>query len=207
MPNSIQTQTKRSSLWNQPLQCCNGSPFSTHCRRWGRFGGGTVSINYRRCGKPTCHCAQPGEHGHGPQYLWNATIGGKSYAKNLTTDAEVEKYAAETERYRQFVQLCERLVQVNERLCEEHPVRETPSVAEVKKTVEGCQEALAKEITQVVALWESDMRRFRHCDVEALETQIPWSAHQVGRVFLEQLLNGDGTGYERSSIPCSVYNS
>ncbi len=48
----------------------------------GDFRRGTISVNYRKCGKKNCACARPGHPGHGPQYLWNTTIKGKSYAKN-----------------------------------------------------------------------------------------------------------------------------
>ena len=27
---------------------------------------GSLVERYRKCGKPNCHCAQPGEPGHGP---------------------------------------------------------------------------------------------------------------------------------------------
>ncbi len=50
----------------------------------GDFRRGTISLNYRRCGKKNCACAKQGHPGHGPQYLWNTTIKGKSYAKSLT---------------------------------------------------------------------------------------------------------------------------
>ena len=49
----------------------------------GDFRRGTISVNYRKCGKKNCICSKPGHPGHGPQYLWNTTIKGKSYAKNL----------------------------------------------------------------------------------------------------------------------------
>jgi|SRR5271166_418660 len=39
--------------------------------RVGDFRRGSVSENYRKCGKPNCACAQPGHRGHGPQ--WNLT--------------------------------------------------------------------------------------------------------------------------------------
>ncbi|MBM3803442.1 MAG: hypothetical protein FJW26_14170 [Acidimicrobiia bacterium] len=39
----------------------------------GDFRPGTISANYRRCGKSGCACAQSGHPGHGPQYLWNTT--------------------------------------------------------------------------------------------------------------------------------------
>jgi len=89
----------------------------------GDFRRGTLSVNYRKCGKPTCGCAQPGHPGHGPQYLWNATIGGKSRARNLRLGPEVEKVGHEVGTYRTFVRLCAELVEVNERLCDLRPVR------------------------------------------------------------------------------------
>ena len=39
----------------------------------GDFRRGTLSAVFRRCGKPNCRCARPGERGHGPQ--WNLTGG------------------------------------------------------------------------------------------------------------------------------------
>jgi hypothetical protein len=90
----------------------------------GDFRRGTISVNYRKCGKKGCACAKPGHPGHGPQYLWNTTIKGKSYAKNLRLGPELEKYMKETGNYRNFLSLSEELVQMNERLCVLRPVRE-----------------------------------------------------------------------------------
>ena len=90
----------------------------------GDFRRGTISANYRKCGKKKCVCAKPGHPGHGPQYLWNTTIKGKSYAKNLRLGPELEKYMKETGNYRDFLNLSAQLVQVSERICELRPVRE-----------------------------------------------------------------------------------
>lgn len=90
----------------------------------GDFRRGTISVNYRKCGKKKCVCTKPGHPGHGPQYLWNTTIKGKSYAKNLKLGPELEKYVKETGHYRDFLRLSEELVQVNERICELRSVRE-----------------------------------------------------------------------------------
>ena len=49
----------------------------------GDFRPGMISVNYRKCGKKNCACAGRGHPGHGPQYLWNSTFGGKSAAENL----------------------------------------------------------------------------------------------------------------------------
>ena len=56
----------------------------------GDFRRGTISVNYRKCGKKKCVCVKPGHPGHGPQYLWNTTIKGKSYAKNVRLGPELE---------------------------------------------------------------------------------------------------------------------
>ena len=90
----------------------------------GDFRRGTISVNYRKCGKKKCVCAKPGHPGHGPQYLWNTTIKGKSYAKNLRLGPELEKYMKETGNYRNFLNLSAQLVQVSERICELRPIRE-----------------------------------------------------------------------------------
>ena len=57
----------------------------------GDFRPGTISVNFRKCGKKGCACAQPGHPGHGPQYLWNTTSGGQSRAQNLRLGPELEK--------------------------------------------------------------------------------------------------------------------
>jgi hypothetical protein len=98
----------------------------------GDFRRGMISVNYRKCGKPNCICAQEGHPGHGPQYLWNATIKCKSYAKSIPLGPALEKYKQETDNYRQFTKLCEEIVQVNERICDMRPV---PEVKDEKEMV------------------------------------------------------------------------
>jgi hypothetical protein len=41
----------------------------------GDFRRGTISVNYRKCGKKKCVCTKPGHPGHGPQYLWKSNKG------------------------------------------------------------------------------------------------------------------------------------
>lgn len=107
----------------------------------GDFRRGTISVNYRKCGKKNCICVKSGHPGHGPQYLWSTTIKGKSYAKNLRFGPELQKYVDETANYRRFVELCNEVVGLNERLCDERPVA----------TVEGKDEQgeLKKKLQQL----------------------------------------------------------
>jgi len=105
----------------------------------GDFRRGTVTVNYRKCGKPNCACTQAGHPGHGPQYLWSATIQGKSYAKNLKLGPQMQKYEEETERHRRFVEVCEEIVRINERICDLRPIpqaKDDQELAELKKKLQ-----------------------------------------------------------------------
>jgi hypothetical protein len=106
----------------------------------GDFRRGIISVNYRKCGKKNCACAKPGQVGHGPQYLWNTTIKGKSYAKSLRLGPELQKYMEETARYREFLRLCGELVQLNEEISDLRPVIEIEDKNEreaLKKKLQG----------------------------------------------------------------------
>ena len=89
----------------------------------GDFRRGTISVNYRKCGRSNCACARKDHPGHGPQYLWNVSVGGKTQARNLPLGPELEKMEKEVERYHSFVRLSQELVEVNDRICQLRPVR------------------------------------------------------------------------------------
>jgi len=104
----------------------------------GDFRRGTISTNYRKCGKKNCVCTQAEHPGHGPQYLWNATVGGKSKAKNLELGPELEKVAKEVENYRAFIRMCEELAEVNEKICALRPVRRLEDEEELEDLKKNC---------------------------------------------------------------------
>jgi len=87
----------------------------------GDFRPGLISVNYRRCGKKNCACARPGHTGHGPQYLWNSTFGGKSAAENLPLGPRLEKATKEIATYQRFLQLSKEIVEVNQKICRLRP--------------------------------------------------------------------------------------
>ena len=111
----------------------------------GDFRRGTISANYRRCGKRNCACARASHPGHGPQYLWNATIGGKSRARNLRLGPELEKVGREVDTYRTFVRLCGELVEVNEQLCQLRPAREVANPRELTQLKKKLQRRFARK--------------------------------------------------------------
>src|ERR1039457_7338313 len=57
----------------------------------GDFRRGSVSENYRKCGKPNCACAQPEHPGHGPRFLWTRTARGRGTVGRQLAAREVEK--------------------------------------------------------------------------------------------------------------------
>src|ERR1035438_6835524 len=87
----------------------------------GDFRRGSISENYRRCGKPNCACARPGHPGHGPRYLWTRTVPGRGTRGRQLAADEVEKVRPELDRYQDFAALSEQIVEVNEAICEARP--------------------------------------------------------------------------------------
>ena len=51
------------------------------------FRPGSLMERYRRCGKPTCHCAKEGEAGHGPSWSLTLEVGGKTVTRTIPPDA------------------------------------------------------------------------------------------------------------------------
>ena len=88
----------------------------------GDFRRGSISENYRRCGKPNCGCAQPGHPGHGPRFLWTRTVAGRGTRGRQLAAGEVGKVRGELAAYQEFAALSEQIVEVNEAICEARPV-------------------------------------------------------------------------------------
>jgi hypothetical protein len=88
----------------------------------GDFRRGSISENYRRCGKPNCACAQPGHRGHGPRWLWTRTVAGRGTGGRQLSPGEVDKVRGELGQYQEFAALTEQIVEVSEAICEARPV-------------------------------------------------------------------------------------
>ena len=87
----------------------------------GDFRRGSVSENYRKCGKPNCACAQPGHRGHGPRLLWTRSAKGRRTVGRQLAVAEVEKVRRELARHGEFAAISEQIAEVNEKICEARP--------------------------------------------------------------------------------------
>jgi hypothetical protein len=89
----------------------------------GDFRRGSVSENWRRCGKSSCRrCAEPGSRGHGPRWLWTRTVAGRGTIGRQLRTEELGKVRAELENYQQFAALAEQIAEVSEAICDARPV-------------------------------------------------------------------------------------
>ena len=77
-----------------------------------------------RCSKPNCHCAQPGDPGHGPNFRLTRKVKGKTVAETLSSPAALRKAQREVGEFRKFQQLSAQLVEVNEAICPQRPMEE-----------------------------------------------------------------------------------
>jgi uncharacterized protein DUF6788 len=98
----------------------------------GDFRRGSVSENYRKCGKPNCACTAPDHPGHGPRFLWTRSGRGRKTIGRQLAAAEVEKVRGELARHGEFAAISEQIAEVNEKICETRPAAGTdaPSVPE-----------------------------------------------------------------------------
>ena len=89
----------------------------------GDFRRGSITENYRKCGKGNCACAAPDHPGHGPRQLWTRSgPGGRTKGRQLAAGPEVNKVRRELANYQEFVTVSAQIVEVNEAICEARPI-------------------------------------------------------------------------------------
>ena len=101
--------------------------------RLGDMRSGSISGTSGRCGKPTCHCHQPDDPGHGPFYRLTRKVEGKSVTGTFATPAALRKAQQEVEEFHRFRQLSHDLLEVNEKICRLRPVEDTLTAQEKKR--------------------------------------------------------------------------
>lgn len=78
---------------------------------------GCVSAVQRRCGKPTCHCAKPGDPGHDAQLRLTRKVNGKSVAESFSNPAAFQKAKREVDEFHRFQNLAQQLIALNDKIC------------------------------------------------------------------------------------------
>jgi hypothetical protein len=112
MPQSLSDLERQRSLLADQLS------------RLGDLRPGSVTGIVRRCGKPTCHCAQPDDPGHGPTLRLTYKVQGKTISEALPTPVSVRKAEREIAEFRKFQDLSRSFLDVNEKICRLRPAEE-----------------------------------------------------------------------------------
>ena len=92
------------------------------------FRSGSITATYGTCGKPNCHCHQPNQPPHGPNFRLTRKVKGKTVTESFATPAELQKAQREVATFQQFRELSQELIALNEKICRARPVadRELP---------------------------------------------------------------------------------
>jgi hypothetical protein len=121
LPESLATlEHLRSSILTQILEL-------------GDLRSGSITAINGRCGKPNCHCHQPDQLGHGPNFRLTRKVDGKTVSESFSSAAELRKAQREVEAFHRFRQLSQELLEVNEKICRARPVADAISPEEKKR--------------------------------------------------------------------------
>jgi hypothetical protein len=110
----------------------------------GDFRSGSITAIQGRCGKPNCHCHQPGQPGHGPNFRLTRKVNGKTISQSFSSVAELRKAQREVEAFHRFRRLSQELLEVNERICRARPLEDTLSPEEKKRPKRSAKKSRAK---------------------------------------------------------------
>ena len=132
MPDSLTTlEQQRSTILTAIVQL-------------GDFRSGSITAIKGRCGKPNCHCHQPGQPGHGPNFRLTRKVNGKTISESFSSAAELRKAQREVETFHRFRQLSQELLEVNEKICRARPIDDELSQEEKKRRKRSSRKSRAK---------------------------------------------------------------
>ena len=96
---------------------------------------GSLKDRFRKCGKPNCHCAKPGEVGHGPSWSLTHDEKGKTVTKIIPASL-VPQTREQLAEYQRLRGLTHDLVKVSEKICDARILSEKPG-EDAKKNFTG----------------------------------------------------------------------
>lgn len=108
---------------------------------------GSISAVARRCGKPSCHCAQPNDPGHEPQLRLLRKVKGKSMAESFASPAWFRKAQREVAEFHRLQSLNAQLIALNEEICHLRPVEPDATgwtTQEKKRVLQSIRKSRAK---------------------------------------------------------------
>jgi len=99
----------------------------------GEMRPGSLVARFRKCGKPSCHCAKKGSQGHGPSYSLTRPVAGKTVTRIIPAGPAVEQTRQQLEEYHRFRQMVQQLLNVSEQICDWQLRHAAPETKGVKK--------------------------------------------------------------------------
>jgi hypothetical protein len=122
MPDSLpQLEAQRTDLFRQLVAL-------------GDFRRGSITTTSGKCGKPTCHCAQRNDPGHGPNFRLTRKVQGKTVTETFVAPTVLRKAQQEVAAFHRFQELCRQIIEVSEKICAARPVEETLTPEEKKRS-------------------------------------------------------------------------
>ena len=94
---------------------------------------GSLVPRFRKCGKPSCHCAKEGAKGHGPSFSLTHAVDGKTITNVIPAGPAVDRTREQLDEYHRFRQLAQQLISVSERICDHQLRHPEPGADSVKK--------------------------------------------------------------------------
>jgi hypothetical protein len=99
----------------------------------GDLRAGSITSTTGRCGKPNCHCQQPKDPGHGPNFRLTYKVNGKTVTESLPDLAATRKAEGEISEFRKLQVLHKEFVEVNAQICQVRPREPDTLLPEEKK--------------------------------------------------------------------------
>lgn len=99
----------------------------------GDLRSGSITSTTGRCGKPTCHCHQPKDLGHGPNLRLTHKVNGKTITEALSDPAAIRKSEREIAEFRKLQGLHKEFIEVNAQICRMRPSEPDILSSEEKK--------------------------------------------------------------------------
>ena len=84
-----------------------------------QFRPGSLIERYRKCGKPSCRCANDDRHAHGPCWSLTFPVEGKTVTRVIPAGDGVKRTQQQVAEYRRFRDWVSRFTEVNIKLCDE----------------------------------------------------------------------------------------
>lgn len=101
----------------------------------GEMRPGSLVARFRKCGKPSCHCAKKGSKGHGPSYSLTRPVAGKTVTRIIPAGPAVEQTRQQLQEYHRFRQLVQQLLSVSDQICDWQLRHAQPETEGAKKNL------------------------------------------------------------------------